>query len=263
MGSLIRFTVRGRWLGQPKTTKNVPPVTAGYLKANFPLAVRFLNMQNRAAGAAGVAFVGLLPDTMWQAGQYDDAPTPTLTDDTADAQGGVTNAFALETTTNADGFMVGADVKFGAISLDITTASVGAGQVHTVEYWNGTAWIVIAATGMLIDGPRTAGQTWAAGEQILLFDPPSDWVKGSGAVVGGNQSRYWIRHRVTTAATTAGLAARLYVGTVFASQDALAANATLERRYDLSLPMIPDYYVAVGGVFATEDENNLVELVSG
>src|SRR3989304_5399399 len=100
------------WLGQPATAQNVVPGASGLAPGNVKeIRLYLAEIQNRAASAQGCALVGLLPDTMWEAGQWVDATT-IYTADTDDAQSAVTNDFPLETLTNSDGHIIGANVPF-------------------------------------------------------------------------------------------------------------------------------------------------------
>jgi hypothetical protein len=258
MGRQYREANPYKWVGQPATAQGVVPASAGFIPTTQPLLFAAW-LQNRGAGAVPVALISLIPDSKWEAGQWVNATT-TYTPDTADAQDADTNDFALETTTVNDGHVIGCDEKFGAIGYDISTASIGAGQVHVVEYWNGSAWTAIAATGMLVDIPRAAGVTWTINEFLVLFDPKSDWAKG-GSGTGVNQNRYNLRIRATTAPTTAGLAKRIYIGQVLASQDALGANLEFTRNWQPTGLILPEWVAAIGSAFGTADESNTLELV--
>ena len=253
-----RFASQFKWLGQPATAQGVVPATAGYVPLTQPLLYA-AHLQNRGAGAIPAALVGLIPDSMWEAGQWTAIGT-TYAADTADAQDADADDFALQTLTNNDGHLIGCDIPFGAISYDITTASVGAGQVHTYRYWNGSAWTAIAATGMLVDGPRTAGQTWALGELLVLFDPKIDWAKG-GTGTNVNAARYNLLMQATTAPGTAALARRIYLGKVLASWESIAAGDEKSRFWTPSGIILPEGIAALGGAFGTADESNTVEVM--
>jgi len=257
-----RRTVRGIWLGQPATAQNVVPATAGYNFATVSSPRRILRrvtVQHQAATGV-TAVVGLLADSAWEAGQWVNATT-TYTADTTDAQSATTNDFPLETTTVNDGFIIGADVPFGVVSVDVTTAGSGTSTTHTLEYWNG-AWTGILAVGTLIDVPRTATSEWATGEKVFMFTPPTDWVVG-GSGTGVNAARYNIRVRRTNATqATAALARRIYVGTMLTAIGALAANTELTRDYGAAGLFIPGYVVGISAVFVTAEEGNTIELVA-
>src|SRR3990172_9550184 len=253
----IRYKNANKWLGQPATGQGVIPSAAGALPTTAPWRVVTVRLHNRTGSAMGCALVGFMADARWEAGQWVNATT-TYTADTTDAQDAGTNDFALETTTQNDGFVVGADRKFGAVSVDVTTAGSGTSPTHVVEYWNG-AWTAIAAAGMLIDVPRSAD--WGAGEAVILFDPPVDWIVG-GSGTGISQTRFNIRMRRTNATqATAALARRIYVGEIITSLSSVGVDAAGETRFGVP-GLLWDAYnlVGVNGVFVTADEGNLMEI---
>ena len=251
------FMQQNKWLGQPATAQGVIPSSAGLLKPSAaPNQIDLIryNIQNNTGSSAVVALVGFLPDSYWEAGQVNAAGALTL--DTTDAQDGDTNDFALETTTQNDGHLIGADCKFGAISYDVTTAGVGTSPTHVFEYWNGSAWASVAAAGMLIDVPRSTD--WAVGEQLVMFATPPDWAKG-GSGTGVNANRYNIRVRRTNATqTTAALARRIYVGLVLDAARGVANNASLSYNGPSSLE-VP---YAVGAIFCAYSAANSGNLMS-
>jgi hypothetical protein len=258
------------WLGQPATTQGVVPASAGIATPVAASAlsapglvtsrssILFFELQNRYTGAVPVAVVGLMADQNWVAGQWTDGST-TYADTTSTAQSGTSNSFALETTTQNDGFIVGALYPFGAISLDVTTAGSGTTASHTIEYWNGSNWIAIAAAGMLVDIARTSTD-WPSGEYLILFTPPGPWAKG-GSGTGVNQSMYNIRIKRTNATqATAALTRRIYVGAVLFSIDQLAANAVYNPN-TLNGVDVPDYVVAINMAVGTTDPGHAITMV--
>lgn len=198
------------WLGQPATAVNVLPSTAGLPISAGPSSIMRVYLYNGSGSTVAQCLAGLFPDSAWEAGQWVDATT-TYTADTTDAQDAGTNDFPINTTTINDGHIIGCDYAFGLVSYDMTTATVGAAIEGVIEYWNGAAWTALAAAQMLVDIPRTAGTQWAAGELIIMFDPPVDWAVG-GTGTGVSATRYNLRYRSSAAGTTAGLARRIYVG---------------------------------------------------
>lgn len=258
MSYIYKAAFRNKWLGQPATAQGVVPATAGLLSSAIGQPVQFFyaRAQNRFTAAAAMAVVALMKDIAWEAGQWVNATT-TYTVDTTDAQSAGTNDVALETLTAQDGFLVGADMPFGALSLDITTAGVG-NTTHVIEYWNGV-WVAIPAIGMLSDIARAA--VWSTGENLVLFDPPADWIKG-GSGTNVNQNRYNLRIRCTTvAAGTAALARRIYVGVVLLSEDQIGINASIERFSGATPIEVPVSCAAVGMACASVDEGNALELI--
>ena len=261
------------WLGQPATAQGLIPSTAGIktprydsLLLNTPGMVNprsrytYVEMQNRGTASAGLALVGFLPDAYWGAGQWTDATT-TYTDDTLDAQDADTNDFVMEVAaTINDGFVVGATIPFGAMSIDVTTASSGTTPTRTIEFWNGSAWTALSTAAFVSDIARSV--EWAAGEALVLFDPPPTWAKGgSGTAVP--QDRYNVRIKRTNAVhSTAALARRIYLGVVLASIDAVAANGSYVPIQGGVSMDVPDYLPYVSVAIATADAGNNITVIA-
>lgn len=257
MATIYKRAFKNKWLGQPATAQGVVPQSAGFPVPDGigqPVRVIYARIQNRSGGAAGVALVALLNDREWVFGQVTAAGV--FTADTPDAQSAATNDAALETTTQNDGCLIGATLPFGAVSLDVTTAGSGTAPTHVLEYWDGAAWTGIGVNGVLVDVPRALD--WAAGEQIVLFDPPADWQKG-GTGTNVPQDKYNIRIRRTNAVqSTAALARRVYVGFVLASEDAISPNAVAELLAgDAEVPIGS---AAVGLAVSVSDEGHSLTL---
>jgi len=197
------------WLGQPATAQGVIPASAGITVVPGASGIMRAYLYNGSGSTVAQCLAGFYPDALWEAGQWVNS-TGIYTDDTTDAQDAGANDFDINTTTINDGHIIGCDYPFGLVSYDMTTATVGAALEGIIEYWNG-AWTPIAAAGMFVDIPRVAGVQWVAGELIIMFDPPSDWVVG-GSGTGVNAVRYNLRYRSSAAGTTAGLARRLHLG---------------------------------------------------
>lgn len=249
-----RFAVRQKWLGQPASAQGVVPAEAGLaVPSEGGLYVNRLEAYHPGAATEEIAVLALLKDAVWRAGQWVNGTT-TFTDDTADAQDSDTNDFALETTTAGDGFIVGAALPFSALSIDVTTAGVGA-TAHVIEYWDGAAWTAIAATGMIVDIPGRAGVI-PAGESLVLFNPPVNWQKG-GSGTGTPQGTYNIRIRATTGTiTTASLARRVYVGEIIHAVVNAAADLLSERAYPSPLFLSSSVYGALGFSCSVLNEGN-------
>lgn len=242
----LRYRIgnNNHWLGQPASAQNAIPASAGLTVTPGPSQIMRVYLSNNSAGTVSLCLAGFFPDSTWEAGQWVDATT-TYTADTADAQDVDTNDFPINTTTINDGHIVGCDYKFGLVSYDMTTATVGAALAGVWEYWNG-AWTAIAAVGMLVDIPRSAGVQWAVGELIVMFDPPPDWIVG-GTGTGVNAARYNARYRSSAAGTTAGLARRLYLGIPITSwKGILTAVDAPVRDYSPKGLYIPDGVVRLG-----------------
>ncbi len=252
MPQLLDYTAvnLNKWLGQPATAQGVVPTTAGLaLAANHIIIPRLIEVRNKTGGAAMVGLAGLLPDSMWIAGQVNAAGT-TFTPDTTDAQDAGTNDFALETTTQNEGHIIGATVPFGVVSYDITTAGSGTAATHTIEYWTAAStWAAIAANGMLIDVPRTSAD-WAAGEQLIAFLKPSDWAPYTGSMTNLTTGMYYIRIKRTNATqATAALARRVYVGVLIDGDSGVANGGQFQRVFEYGNRLvIPSYVAGLVGV---------------
>ncbi len=228
MGQLYARAFKNKWLGQPATASGVVPASAG---APFPVRANYLRLTNHLNAAQAMAAVALLLDSKWKCFSWRNATT-TATDQTAAAQNGTTNDVALDasgTPAVNDGFLISADLPFGALSVDVTTAGAGntPAAAHTISYWNGSAYTAIPTSGTLIDIPRASD--WATGEQTVLFIPPVDWaVGGSGTNVPQDKYNLLIqRSAFPTAARVDALARRIYVGIPLVT-DILAAGAVAQ-----------------------------------
>jgi len=164
---------------------------------------------------------------IWSAGQFV-AATTTFTDDTTDAKDAGADDFALQTTTNDDGFLVGGGQqsgvnapvarRFNCIVVDVTTAYTDAAGAlgstsaeHNWQYWNGSAW---ANLTLLTPGVDLG---FVAQEYAVVWQIPDDWaVYADGDVVGTDDrliGQYVIRYVNATAPDTAAAdAGRVFVG---------------------------------------------------
>jgi hypothetical protein len=203
-----------------------PPSVGGFVEV-FRFGLGYGQIQNRTGVTLnGVGFGARLHPSGWKAGQWT-ASSSTFTDDTSDAQSAAAGDFPLETLTGGDGFLVAALWRFGAICLDISTASVGGTPVRVIEYSKGDGtWATL--NNALV--PPVTGGHWPTGENLILFMPPSNWepmlpAHGTGVPVG----YYGVRVRATTApSTTAAAAASLSVAQVVLATGSLANNNILE-----------------------------------
>lgn len=264
MSNVYKAAFKNKWLGQPATAKGVIPGQAGLLTpfgVGQPVQIYYMRAQNRSGSTSAVAVVALIKDDYWVFGQIDGSGV--YTDDTVDAQDADTNDAALDGTVANAGFVLGAKLPFGCVSADVTTAGAGntPAATHDIAYWNGSAWTAIAAAGLLVDVPRAAD--WATGEQLIMFDPPSDWAQG-GSGTGVPQTYYNIRVRRTALPTVGradALARRLYVGFLIASEDAIVLNGAIERFFENEPLAPPAACVAIGLACSTADDGNSLELV--
>ncbi|MEN6607139.1 MAG: hypothetical protein ABFD60_07835 [Bryobacteraceae bacterium] len=251
-------TFRTKWLGAPNGAANTVPATAG-LNVN-DISPIFVKASVKINGASvNVAVVGLIKDSQWWAAVSSNL-IDSVTVDTTDAQSSTANDFALEVANTANsGCMFGAPLPPSALSIATTTNSAGS-PVRVLEYWNSTAWTTIAAAGCLVAQP--ANWLTTATEDLILFIPPQDWARGGTPVASVNQATYNVRIRCTTAPTTAGLAGRVYVGTVLSGEPALAANGTHNAIWEnINGWPCPGAIAAIGGAASTANEGHVLSIV--
>lgn len=184
------------------------------------------NLHNRSGGAIVMGIGVRIPNRFWSAGTWDDDAATPFTDDTTNAQDDAAGVIPLETTTGDDGFVAHSRVLFNAISLDVGTASVGAGAVRGVRYTNaaGSGWTDFA--NLFLQDASTG--VMSTGENLVVWAPPSDWgltqAAGLSGIPGG---RYALNVRATTAPTTAAVADSLSLYRLYYLTEAVADNGSL------------------------------------
>ena len=192
------------------------------------LALGSFSLHNRSGGSI-IAGIGVrIPNRYWIAGQWDDDGATPFSDDTADAQSTAASDFALETTTNNDGYVIASRVPFNAISWNIGTASVGGAPVRAVRYSNaaGSGWTDFA--NLFVQDADTGQYT--TGEQILVVSAPVDWGQTqAGGLSGIPAGLYAMNVRATTApTTTAGIGTSLEIFRLYLLTEAIADNGSRE-----------------------------------
>lgn len=213
--------------GDPTSYLHVLATQDRDVRAGSKFQIAYASIHNRT-GAAAFCGIGIrLPIVAWTAGQWVDATT-TYTDDTTDAQDrSGAGDFPLETTTINDGFCVFADRPFNCLSLDVTTASVGAAVARAIFYTAAGAWKAMPNIGTSL--PQAVGANYAIQEHVAMWVPPADWVVSTGAE-GTNVpvGKYGVNIRATAAATTAGKADSLTVHRMYWLTESVADNAIME-----------------------------------
>lgn len=264
MGAIFTRQNPYKWLGAQTSAQNVVPASAGFAPAttgyNKRLVLEYAELQNRNTGTLNAALVGLLPDAMWHLGTLA-AADGAYTDDTTDAQDAGAGDVPLEAKTgNANsGFMIGASMPWGAASLNVGTAGIGSSQEHTYKYWDGASWATL--TPVLIAGPTAAGELWASGENVLLFDPPVDWAVGGTPTATVPQTEYNVQVVMTVDGSTDALLTRAFVGVVLFSSKTIAAAPGSYSVGPGSEIELPGYIVGVNGAFSTITIPNKVTLI--
>lgn len=182
--------------------------------------VKDASIHNRSGSSAVVGVGGRFPVDLWKAGQWVDATT-TFTDDTTDAQDAGTNDFALTTTTNNDGFIVLCKVPFNLIDIVVGTAAAGGTPAFDLAY------SIAGGTWSTISNAYVHGDLSGTGENLIWFEPPTDWaVSEAGHATGIDTGYYAVRVRATTAPNaTAALATLITLGRMLFTTEGVADNA--------------------------------------
>lgn len=191
-------------------------------------AVSYASLHNRSGSTITVGVATRLPNPYWIAGQWGLAGGGLYADDTVDAQSTTAGDFPLETSVANTGYVVAALVKFGAISLNVSTPSSGGVPVRAVSYSNaaGSGWTTLS--NLFVQD--AAALNYATGENLVVFAPPSDWGKTqTGGLNGVPEGYYALRVQATTApAQAAGAATCMEVLRFAVGTEAIVDNTTME-----------------------------------
>lgn len=136
------------------------------------------SVHNRAGEDAIVGIGGRIDADLWRFYTWTDtnyAAGTVLTDDTTDAQDSDTGDVNLDTvSTNNDGFAIGCDMPFSIASLMISQAST-ASTVWQVYYSKASAGTGFSNNFTEITNLYVAPSFGSTGEQLIWFEPPTDW----------------------------------------------------------------------------------------
>lgn len=207
------------------------------------------NLHNRSGGAAYMGIGGRLPQGLWMAGQMTAAGV--YSDDTPDAIDSDANDFALTTTTNNDGFAIFSLVPFSTVSVVVGTAAAGGSPAWDLQYTqSGGNWGTIS-------NAYVAPLFTATGEQLIWFEPPTDWaVSEAGHGTSVPVGYYGIRPRATTAPNaTAGLATNMVLGRMFLSTEGVADNAILNNIGGVEIALPPQYDAICAAISTANSQN--------
>lgn len=208
------------------------------------------SLHNRAGAAANVGIGVRIQNYLWKAGQWVNSTT-TYTDDTTDAQSTTASDVVLETTTDNTGFVILSRVPINAISINVGTASSGAGDpARSLTYSTGAAghtWSAALTNTFASDG---AAADMATGENVWVWALPLDHTPttaDNGLGTGIPKGYYAVRIMSTTApVTTAALATSIEVYRFFQLTEALADNGVYEAFYGASEVQLSSYNSAEG-----------------
>lgn len=207
------------------------------------------NLHNRSGGSAYVGIGGRLPQSLWTAGQI--VAAGSYTDDTTDAQDAGANDFALTTTTNNDGFAIFSLLPFSIVSINVGTAAAGGSPAWDLAY------TLAGGTWGTITNAYVSPLFTATGEQLIWFEPPTDWAPaeaghGTGVPVGS----YGIRCRATTAPNaTAGLATNIVLGRMLLSTESVDDNSVLNNIGGVELALPPQCDAICAAISTANPQN--------
>lgn len=222
------------------------------------LALSYVSMQNRSAASIVMGIGVRIPNRYWIAGQWDDDAGTPFTDDTTDAQDTGADDFALESTTNSDGYVIASRVPFNAISINVGTADTGGSPVRAARYTDpeGDGWTNFA--NLFIQDAASAA--YSTGEQLVVFGPPTDWgTVASGGLSGIPEGYYAVNVRATTApATTAATANAIEIFRLYELTEAVADNNVLNQVWSPSELVMEPVGDALVALFGTASLGNRV-----
>jgi hypothetical protein len=208
---------------------------------------------NRSGGAIDVGLLKKLDTSAWKFYTIVAASTPDAADVTTAVQAGTTTT--VFTTTNNDGYMVGAIKPFGLIGLTVATAPAGGSPAYTYQYYNGTSFGTLTTIAV---------PSYGTGTNLVVFNPPIDWAVGTTAAVGPTgSSTYNILVRASTAPNaTAGTISAAWVAQFLDFQGAVADKSFLERTYNFDRPLLLDGNESLMPYFSgSASASNFVEAV--
>lgn len=203
----------------------VPSTTSGLVGPTKGLGIETFKLHNRAAVTIAVGIGFRHVNTIWHAGLWITATSTYTRSNDHQSR----TAAAWQTTTAADGFIIASYKPFHWVSMNITTASIGATGDLTVQYSDeaGTGWITQSSGQSILDGITVTNGVTAAGEAVFVWNPPHDWGKTVGLETGLSDGLYAMRFLIGAQAyTTASIATGIEIGSLYSIEE-LADNANL------------------------------------
>lgn len=209
------------------------------------------SLHNRSGGSVVAGIGGRLPVNLWTAGQL--VAGGTYADDVVDAQDVGASDFALTTTTNNDGFAIFSLVPFNIVSLVVGVAAAGGSPAWDLAY------TLADGSWSTISNSYVAPLFTGTGEQLIWFEPPTDWAPsvaghGTGVPVGS----YGIRVRATTAPNaTAGLATSMVLGRMFFTKESLDDNDVLTNIGGMEQALPPQCDALCAAISVANSQNRI------
>lgn len=153
------------------------------------------------------------------------------------------------TTTIGDGFALGHKRPPNLAGFVATVA--GAGGVYDVQYWNGSAFVTIAA-------PLETGAFTSTGENYTVIQSPIDWVKGGPA--GLDQNLFYLQVVSSTAPANNVTVDELWSGNFFTLWDGVLDKQAAQINFDWNKPVVLEANENVIPYYTTADSDNRVSI---
>jgi len=228
------------------------------------------NVHNRSGSSCMVGIGGRLPVSLWSAGLWDDsayAAGTVYADDTTDWQDSGTGDFALGTqSVNDDGFLISCSVPFSIVSLVVGTAASGGSPAFSLHYSINSAGNGFSSNYGTISNPYVAPLFTSTGEQLIWFEPPTDWAAVTSTTAVANKhgatvpSGYAILVKQTTAGSVSpGLGNIAVVGRMMMTTEGVTDNDILSNigGREIALPPQCD---AICAAISTANSQNRVDV---
>ncbi len=228
-------------------------------------AIGEFSVHNRSGGSAVLGIGGRLPVSLWTFGSWTEANYAAGTvyaDDTTDAQDADSGDVNLDTVaTNNDGFVIGCDVPFSIASLQITQASAN-GTVWAMYYSKESTGTGFSSNFTQITNPYVAPSFGTTGEQLIWFEPPTDWVKATSATAIVNRhgltvpSQYLLVVKSTTAPdATRGQMSLAVLGRMRMTMEGVADNTVLNNIGGVELYLPPQCDALCAAISTANSQN--------
>lgn len=226
------------------------------------------SVHNRSGGAAVVGIGGRLPVSLWTAGHWDDsayAAGTVFADDTTDWQDAGTGDFALGTqSVNDDGFLISCSVPFSIVSIVVGTAASGGSPAFSLHYSIESAGTGFSSNYGTITNPYVAPLFTSTGEQLIWFEPPTDWAPVTAATGIINRhgatvpAGYAILVKQTTAGSvSAGLGTIGVLGRMMMTTEGVADNQILNNIGGVELALPPQCDAICAAISTANPQNRV------
>lgn len=212
------------------------------------LRVYNVKLHNRSGGAIDV---GALRKFTQYGFKVFSQTAPGVCTNVSDLISAGTNSTVIGTVNN-NGMVVQSKDLFNLLGLTVSQAQTGA-PVYAYQYYNGTSFVTLNTIAV--------PASYALGSQVIIFNAPQDWVKGSTGLTGLDSGKYTMRVLSTTAPGTAVQASALWAGQLLDFQEGVADNASLEMSFPDNLPLTFEGNEGLLPYFSSASAQNQVRIV--